>query len=241
MPSSHMCLLLSCPCQTRICILWGMPKSLWQEAKFFFLHLRKERRSYILPTRRHLRHFDLPPPMKQRWYRPRNFSVEECSRLTPTYTWCYTLQRRGSVKILFHTYSLILNTYNPPTWALEVNCFFQTPIHLFPNGLRRRAKSTFRSPPPPRGGGGEGEKGWGAYTPSLADIALTQRTFGALIFSSQSVGQFLPPVNCGLYHQEPTLLSLSPVGDLRIFLRCLSDRCLNKFFYCKKSAVRKIL
>ncbi len=80
----------------------------------FFLHLRKERRSYILPTRRHLRPFDLPPPLMKRWYRPRKSSVDERNRFTPPSTWCCTSQRRGSVKILFHTDSIILNTNNPP-------------------------------------------------------------------------------------------------------------------------------
>ena len=49
-------------------------------------------------------------------------------------------------------------------------------------------------------------------------IALTQRTFGALISSLHKVlDNFCHLWNVVLYHQEPTLLSLSPVGDLRIF------------------------
>ncbi len=49
-------------------------------------------------------------------------------------------------------------------------------------------------------------------------IALTQRMFGALISSLHKVlDNFCHLWNMVLYHQEPMLLSLSPVGDLRIF------------------------
>ncbi len=61
-------------------------------------------------------------------------------------------------------------------------------------------------------------------------------------FSSQSVGQFLPPVNRGFIPPGAHApLSLACWRSTYFFLRCLFDRCLNKFFYCEKSAVRKIL
>ena len=72
-------------------------------------------------------------------------------------------------------------------------------------------------------------------------IALTQRT-SPDFFSSQSVGQFLPPVKRGFIPPGAHApLSLACWRSTYFFLRCLFDRCLNKFFYCEKSAVRKIL
>jgi len=61
-------------------------------------------------------------------------------------------------------------------------------------------------------------------------------------FSSQSVGQFLPPVKRGFIPPGAHApLSLACWRSTYFFLCCLFDRCLNKFFYCEKSAVRKIL
>ncbi len=92
----------------------GCPKACGKNAKLFFcIFIKSADRIFYLRDDISA-HFDLPPPMKKRWYRPRKFSVDERRRFTPPYTWCFTSQRRGSVKILFHTYSIILNTYNPP-------------------------------------------------------------------------------------------------------------------------------
>ena len=61
-------------------------------------------------------------------------------------------------------------------------------------------------------------------------------------FSSQSVGQFLPPVKRGFIPPGAHApLSLACWRSTYFFLCCLFDRCLNKLFYCEKSAVRKIL
>ncbi len=61
-------------------------------------------------------------------------------------------------------------------------------------------------------------------------------------FSSQSVGQFLPPVKRGFIPPGAHApLSLACWRSTYFFLRCLFDKCLNKFFYCEKSTLRKIL
>ncbi len=61
-------------------------------------------------------------------------------------------------------------------------------------------------------------------------------------FSSQSVRQFLPPVKRGFIPPRAHApFSLACWRSTYFFLRCLFDRCLNKFFYCERSALRKIL
>ncbi len=102
-------------------------------------------------------------------------SVNAYSLPAPSSTCRHTSHQKGVCKKSLFSHILynrqnIFNTNNPPcepyiltifyqTWVLEVNCFFQTPFHLFRNGLRQRAKKY--SPHQPEEGGGEGEKGVG--------------------------------------------------------------------------------